>query len=302
MNVSNPSKKNTPSEKRSRKFHELFKSIPKNESLKYSSTCILSEASNYYQGRVYISSEHICFFSKGLFGRASIIIRLRDVLAIDITTKILLQQCLNIILYDKTYSFRAVSFKDDAYPIALEMWQKTLGLSAETKSVFQANIPRPAAAATSEKQMEENERVYEAPIQVIVKKIVDTDKAHTFYRTLTEEDILINTYMNRRTIRFANESIDEIYKIDSNSLSVDYHSKGTLCKINIVPAGKNSIRVRIVERYNYTTQHYFAYIESLISPPEKKTITVNNSLFVAQLLLALYTTLEYIYKWYKESH
>ncbi|KAI5180040.1 hypothetical protein NEOKW01_0369 [Nematocida sp. AWRm80] len=278
MNLEGAKRKERPSQARCEKFHTLFKSIPKNEVLEYSSSCLLSESSKFYQGRMYISSDHVCFFSKSFFGKASIIIRLKSVITIEITTKILLQQCLNIITYDKTYSFRGVSFKEDAFPTTLRLWQKIHGLSHNIKSIFQVDIPRPLKIV-EERTMSEEIQVFNISMRELVKEIANPLKAKLFYKTLTDSPIDINTYMNRRTIQFSNEHIDEIYKPENNMLQIDYHSKGTLCRIYITPKTRSETTVRIIEKYNYTTQHYFTYLTSLCNTKQTKHSTVPIILF-----------------------
>ncbi|OAG31440.1 hypothetical protein NEDG_01967 [Nematocida displodere] len=263
MHAEGAERKEGPSRKRKEKYHELFKSIPKNEALEYSTSCILSESSKFYQGRIYIGTEHICFFSKSFFGKASIIINLKTVMAIETTTKIILHQCLNVVTYDKTFSFRAVSLKDTAYYIAVRLWQKTLGLTSRTSSIFQADVPRPIQHA-EESAFVEEERIFAAPMRELIKEIANQEKAEAFYQTLTDDSIIIKTYLNRRTIQFSNEFIDEIYQTGKNTVLIDYHSRGTLCKIQIIPHSTTETRVVISEKYNYTTQHYFSYVEQLI--------------------------------------
>ncbi|KAI5186853.1 hypothetical protein NEHOM01_1748 [Nematocida homosporus] len=284
MNGESVNRKHLPSLKRGEKFHELFKSIPKNEALEYSNTCLLNENSKYYQGRIYISTEHICFFTKSFFGKASIIIDFKNVIAIEVTTKILLQHCLNIITYDKTYSFRAVSFKEDAYPVALQLWQKVMELPAGTKSIFQADFPRPAEKV-EEKHMSEEEQIYNVPIRQLLKEITNQRKTLEFYQTLTNQKIEIKTYINRRTIQFDNEFIDEIYKVGNNALSIDYHSKGTLCWIYLTPIHKDQTNVRIIEKYNYTTQHYFAYLHEIITETKQKPDIVDLVFLISMAVL-----------------
>lgn len=251
-----------PSPKRREKYHETFKSIPKNEALEYSGSCLLCESSKYYQGRMYVSTEHLCFLSKSFFGKTSVIVHLKNVIAVELATRMVFQQCLNIITYDKTYSFRAVSFKEDAYPVVLRLWQRVMGLPANVQSVFQTDLPRPTEIP-EESTMLEEERVYDLPLRELVRRVANSEHVAAFYRTLTDEPVLVQTYLNRRTIQFANEFIDEAYRVDGNVLAVEYQSKGTLCRIYLCPLGRRQTRVRIIEKYNYTTQHYFAYLSCL---------------------------------------
>lgn len=256
------SKKNVPSEKRREKFHELFKSIGKNEELKYSCACVLKDISKYYQGRMYISTEHISFYSKSIFGKITLIIKMKSIIAIDLKRTLLVTGSLEVITYEKTYSFKSMFYEEEAYPIALVCWQKVMGFSSNIKSIFQVNIPRPTEV-TVEKAMSEEERVFDIELRRLLKYIVNTELTVKFYKTLTDDEILVKTYMNRRTIEFSNEFIDEIYTFNKNRILIEYHSKGTLCRIFITPERKNKTKIKIVEKYNYTTQHYFNYIEGL---------------------------------------
>jgi len=261
--------KNRPSKKRMEKYHTLFKSIPKNEVLECTCSCLLNDGSKYYQGKIYIGTEHVCFFSKSFFGKAAIIIKMKTIISIELTTKIILQQRLSVVTYEKTYAFIGVSLKDEVYPVTLDLWQKVLRLSPWVKSVFQVDAPR-TFDKVEDRAMLEEERVYEIPVRELLKEIVSEEKAKKFYETLTNEKIKIKMYVNRRTIQFSNEFIDEIYRIDHNMLSIEYHSKGSLCRIYIQPLARNTTKVRIVEKYNYTTQHYFEYIRDLVENRKKR--------------------------------
>ncbi|KAI5192977.1 hypothetical protein NEMIN01_2329 [Nematocida minor] len=263
------SKKKLPSEKRREKFHELFKSIPKNEGLEYSCPCILKDNSKYFQGRMYISNEHISFFSKNFFGRITLIINIRNIIAIELKTTMILSGSLEIITYDKTYSFKSVFYKEEAYPIALLHWQKLMGLPSNVKSIFQVDIPRPNEMV-EERAMSEEERVFDIELRKLVRSIVNTHSTVKFYQTLTNDEIEVKTYTNRRTIQFSNEFIDEVYSVNKNAILIEYHSRGTLCRIFITAEAKGKTKVRIIEKYNYTTQHYFKYIEGLVGSSKSR--------------------------------
>ncbi|KAI5192438.1 hypothetical protein NECID01_1933 [Nematocida sp. AWRm77] len=285
MDIEKLRRKHSPSLKRNEKYHEQFKSIPKNEKLEYSGSCLLNDSSKYYQGRVYVSMEHICFISKSFFGKLSIIVHMKNVIDIELKTHILLQECLNIITYDKTYSLRAMSFKDGAYPILLHLWQHIMGLPSTVQSVFQTDLPRPSETVQEDAIIEE-ERVYGIPVREMVRLLTSESKAREFYSTLTDEPVSIHTYVNRRTIQFANEFIDEVYRVQGSMLAIEHQSRGTLCKIYIFPFGRSQTRVRIVEKYNYTTQHYFEYLACLVSsksPPSSGYVFL--SVYVGLLLL-----------------
>ncbi|KAI5173222.1 hypothetical protein NEFER03_2174 [Nematocida sp. LUAm3] len=294
MNTRDVQKKHAPSQKRSEKFYELFKSLPKNDPLEYSSTCLLHESFKYYQGRIYISGEHICFYAKGFFGSTSVIIEIKNIISVELSTKMLLQQCLNVVTYEKTYSFRAVSFKEDAYPIALFLWQKIMKVPSRVTSIFQVDLPRPSKIE-KEKNMIEKEQVYDISIQKILREITDNTKAREFYSSLTNGEIKINSYINRRTIQFDNEFIDEIYKIDNNSIFIAYHSKGTLCRIYITPVTRNSVKVRAIEKYNYTTQHYFMYIQSILTVCSSSSSRISQIFHLFLLLLFLHRVFSYLF-------
>ncbi|KAH9385268.1 uncharacterized protein NEMAJ01_0164 [Nematocida major] len=276
-------RKNLPSEKRRQKFQELFKSIPKQETLVYSCPCILKDNSKYCQGRMYISNEHISFYSKSIFGNATLIVKLKSVIAIEIKTAMLLSGSLEVITYDKTYSFKTVFYKEKAYPIALLHWQRAMGLGSNVKSIFQVDIPRPSEVV-EERAISEEERVFDIDLRRLLRRIVHTPSTLKFYRTLTDDEITIKTYMNRRTIQFANEFIDEIYTFKKNKMCIEYHSKGTLCKIFIAAKEKNSTKVKIVEKYNYTTQHYFNFISELAA---QEPDSVSCFSFVSAIIIAL---------------
>ncbi|KAI5134498.1 hypothetical protein NEAUS04_0670 [Nematocida ausubeli] len=262
-------RKNFPSEKRKKKFHNLFKSISKNEELQYSCPSLLRDNSKYFQGRLYISTEHLSFYSKNIFANTTIILKLKTILGIELKKSIFLTGSLDIITYDKTYSFKSLFYKEELYPIILYNWQKVMGISSHhssmnynLNSIFKIDIPRPSKIV-EERAISEEERVFNIDMRTLLKRIVDTDLTKTFYKTLTNDKIYINTYMNRRTIQFYNEYIDEVYSVDGNTLNIEYHSRGTLCRIKIVPCSKHQVKVKIVEKYNYTTLHYYKYIEVL---------------------------------------
>lgn len=281
-------KKKLPSEKRKLKFHELFKSIPNNENLQYSCPCILKDNAKYFQGRMYISDKHISFYSKNFFGKITLIIKIKNIIAIELKTTMIVSGSLEIITYEKTYSFKSVFFKEEAYPIALYQWQKLMGLSSNVKSVFQVDIPRPTKIV-EEKVMSEEERVFDIEIRRLVRSIVNNKYAAVFYQTLTDDRIDIKTYINRRTIQFSNEFIDEIYIINRNAVQIEYHSRGTLCRIYIEPETKNKTKVRIVEKYNYTTQHYFNYLEGLCADRGKKSLrTIEMAVYFIAIMVKIF--------------
>lgn len=289
------SKKKLPSEKRRQKFHELFKSIPKNEHLQYSCPCILKDSSKYFQGRMYISDKHISFYSKNFFGRITLIIQIKNVIAIEVKSTMIVSGSLEIITYEKTYGFKTVFYKDEAYPIALYQWQKVLGLPSNVKSVFQVDAPRPTKII-QERAMSEEERVFDIEIRRLIRKIVNNEYAALFYRTLTDDKIDIKTYVNRRTIQFSNEFIDEIYTINKNNIQIEYHSRGTLCRIYIEPAAKNRTKVRMVEKYNYTTQHYFNYIEGLCENKSKRSLVlIDASFYLIAILVKIFLELSKVF-------
>lgn len=276
--------RSTPSAKRSEKYHALFRSIPKNEPLKYSSSCLLSASSKYYQGRIYVGTEHICFSSKSLFGKASIIIPFKTVLAIELSTRLILQQCLSIITYECTYGFRGVSLGEAAYPIVLAFWRKAQGLRPSSakcslSSVFQVDAPRPAEAPEESTETQE-ERDYPVPIRQLIKLISSPEGVQDFYSTITDDPIRVATWSNRRSIEFANEFIDEMYSISGNTLRVDYHSRATLCRIWIYPISRGCTRVSIREKYNYTTNHYFEYIAMLSARSRPSSTAAPSALFL----------------------
>ncbi|EIJ87654.1 hypothetical protein NEPAR06_0816 [Nematocida parisii] len=271
-------KKTLPSEKRKEKFHSLFKSIPKNEELKHSCPSLLKNNSKYFQGRLYISTEHLSFYSKNIFGNTTIILKLKTILGVELKKSLFLTGSLEITTYDKTYSFKSLFYKEELYPIILHQWQRVIGVLGPKNStnygynsIFKINIPRPHEVV-EESSVSKEERVFDINMRMLLRRMVNTGITRKFYSTLTNDTIFINTYINRRTIQFYNEYIDEIYSVTGNTLDIEYHSKGTLCRIRITPENKHQVRVRIVEKYNYTTIHYYKYIE-LLCNDQKSYIT-----------------------------
>lgn len=252
-----------PSEKRRQRYHEVFKSIPKTEALKYSCPCVLKDRSRYYQGRLYIGDLHICFFSKTFFSKRSTVIGLRDVLAIERQTKMLINQCLVIVTYEKRYVFHGLTSRDEAHAAALSAWRRCTANPPEITSVFQVGD---CTSALEEEKEEEafEERVFPIPIEQVVQLILKNAWTKEFYETLSDQEVRIQRHLNNRKITFSNELVEEVYSPGKDKLLITYYSRGPVCNIEIHPYSRTETAITISEKYSYTKDHYFKYMEYLI--------------------------------------
>jgi GRAM domain len=252
-----------PSEKRKARYHEVFKSIPRTETLLFSCPCVLRLGSGYKSGRVYIGSAHICFSAKPLFGKKrAIVIGMGDVLAIERATKLLINQCLIIATYEKKYIFHGLGSRDRAYNTVLSVWRTVTRNRENVCSVFQAG----ELASLRLKEAEENvceEQLFPAEMEKVLSLILSREKAVRFYSDLGDNLAVVQAFANRRRLYFANEAVEEVYMVEKDRVTIRCHSRAPLCEIEISSVG-NETKIKITEQYRYTMNHYFAYIAYLL--------------------------------------
>lgn len=111
---------------RSAEFHSLFKNIPKDDRLLDDFSCALSREF-LYQGRLYISESHVCFYSSLLGWIAKVIIPFKDITFIEKTsTAGLFQNAVSIETATGKTQFNGFISRDIAFTLLKEVWARTL--------------------------------------------------------------------------------------------------------------------------------------------------------------------------------
>ncbi|GAV54783.1 hypothetical protein ZYGR_0AS01060 [Zygosaccharomyces rouxii] len=119
---------------RNAEFHSLFKNVPKDDKLLDDFSCALSREF-LYQGRLYISESHVCFYSSLLGWIAKVIIPFKDITFIEKTsTAGLFQNAVSIETATGKTQFNGFISRDIAFTLLKEVWARTLLAEGDKQS------------------------------------------------------------------------------------------------------------------------------------------------------------------------
>ncbi|SJM88464.1 uncharacterized protein ZBIST_4653 [Zygosaccharomyces bailii] len=111
---------------RNAEFHALFKTIPHDDRLLDDFGCALSREF-LYQGRLYISEKHLCFYSSLLGWIAKVIIPFKDITFMEKTsTAGLFQNAISLETETGKTQFNGFISRDIVFTLLKEVWARTL--------------------------------------------------------------------------------------------------------------------------------------------------------------------------------
>lgn len=119
---------------RNAEFHALFKAIPKDDRLLDDFGCALSREF-LYQGRLYISEQHLCFYSSLLGWIAKVVIPFKDITFMEKTsTAGLFQNAISLETETGKTQFNGFISRDIVFTLLKEVWARTLLAEGEKNS------------------------------------------------------------------------------------------------------------------------------------------------------------------------
>lgn len=120
---------------RNAEFHNLFKSVPEEDRLLDDFSCALSREF-LYQGRIYISETHLCFYSSLLGWIAKVVTPFKDVTYMEKTsTAGLFPNAISIETEMGRTQFNGFISRDIAFTLIKEVWSRTLLAQGEKGNV-----------------------------------------------------------------------------------------------------------------------------------------------------------------------
>lgn len=132
---------------RNAEFHALFKGISKDDRLLDDFSCALSREF-LYQGRLYITENHVCFYSSLLGWIAKVVLPFKDVTFMEKTsTAGLFQNAISIETATGKTQFNGFISRDTAFTLLKEVWARIL-LAEGDKQSAQGKI-RSASSSVS---------------------------------------------------------------------------------------------------------------------------------------------------------
>ncbi|GAV49865.1 hypothetical protein ZYGR_0R01080 [Zygosaccharomyces rouxii] len=135
---------------RNAEFHTLFKDVSKDDRLLDDFSCSLSREF-LYQGRMYISESHVCFYSSLLGWIAKVVIPFKDITFIEKTsTAGLFQNAVSIETATGKTQFNGFISRDIAFTLLKEVWARTLLAEGEKQSAQEKR--RSASSSFSQDQ------------------------------------------------------------------------------------------------------------------------------------------------------
>ncbi|KAK9450859.1 uncharacterized protein V1518DRAFT_431545 [Limtongia smithiae] len=127
------------SPKRNREFHQLFRSVPEEDSLIEDYGCALSREI-LLQGRLYISEQHICFNSNILGWVTNLVISFDEVMSLEKrTTAGLFQNAIMVQTLHARNVFASLISRDSTFDLMYKIWQNggmPNSSSSDTGSIY----------------------------------------------------------------------------------------------------------------------------------------------------------------------
>ena len=113
------------SKKRNREFHQLFKSVPEEDSLIEDYSCAL-QREIILAGRLYISESHICFSSNILGWVTTLVISFSEVVAMEKeNTAVVFPNAIAVQTLHARHTFRSLLSRDATYELLIGIWRLT---------------------------------------------------------------------------------------------------------------------------------------------------------------------------------
>ncbi|CCH59855.1 hypothetical protein TBLA_0C00390 [Henningerozyma blattae CBS 6284] len=218
------------SDERNRDFHNIFEEISSHDCLIDDFSCTLSK-DFLYQGRIYISEEHLSFNSKILSWVSKITIPFKEITFIEKTSAAgLFPNAISIETKEGRTQFNGFTSRDTTFDIMKEVWSRTL-LSQLTENDYSRNSSKnPSISLTPAEALERH--LSRESVNRSSRSLDALSKSSSEISLLSENESLLEE--------------DDGHSIDENG-NEDYDEKKSL--LSSVRTGEDTVKLTNIDRF-----------------------------------------------------